>query len=132
MPTRVRHRSSDGIDRAASANSTDSADRSNGAARSPRGGGRSTQRDDDPAPIIPILARRVREVEARVASKGRATPTNRTKFQVVALLMRAERARVKDDSSVSAGTRADLLKRLDGIATILATSAPDSSIAAIA
>ena len=94
MPTRVRRRSSDGIDRAASA---DSADRLNGAARSSRGGNRSTQREDDPAPIIPILARRVREVEARVASKGRATPTNRTKFQVVALLMRAERARVKDD-----------------------------------
>jgi len=132
MPTRVRHRSSDGIDRAASANSTDSADRSNGAARSPRGGGRSTQRDDDPAPIIPILARRVREVEARVASKGRATPTNRTKFQVVALLMRAERARVKDDSSVSAGTRADLLKRLDGIAGILAQiAARDTSLLAL-
>ena len=32
-----------------------------------------------------------------MASKGRATPTNRTKFKVVALLMRAERARVKDD-----------------------------------
>ena len=94
MPTQVRRRSSDGIDRAASA---DGADRLNGAARSSRGGNRSTQREDDPAPIIPILARRVREVEARVASKGRATPTNRTKFQVVALLMRAERARVKDD-----------------------------------
>ena len=135
MPTRVRHRSSDGIDRAASANSansTDSADRSNGAARSARGGGRSTQRDDDPAPIIPILARRVREVEARVASKGRATPTNRTKFQVVALLMRAERARVKDDSSISAGTRADLLKRLDGIAGILAQiAARDTSLLAL-
>ena len=93
---------------------------------------KATSRRDDPAPIIPILARRVREVEARVARRGSATPTNRTKFQVVALLMRAERARVKDDSSISAGTRADLLKRLDGIATILAQiAARDTSLLAL-
>jgi hypothetical protein len=36
------------------------------------------RRSDDPASLIPLLARRVREVEARVNSKGRATPTNRT------------------------------------------------------
>src|SRR4051812_34071652 len=37
-------------------------------------------RRDDPAPLIPVLARRVREVESRVSSKGKASPSNRTKF----------------------------------------------------
>ncbi|GAA6525334.1 DEAD/DEAH box helicase [Intrasporangium sp. DVR] len=126
MPTRVRQRSATGSDSA------------NGAAGSPgsrgpsRSATRSNHREDDPAPIIPILARRVREVEARVTSKGRATPTNRTKFQVVALLMRAERARVKDDTSIPGGQRADLLKRLDGIAGILAQiAARDTSLLAL-
>src|SRR5690606_31785126 len=54
---------------------------------------RTRSRDDD-APIIPILARKVREVETK-AQKGKLGPTNRTKFQVIALLMREERARVK-------------------------------------
>ena len=50
------------------------------------------------------------------------TPAVRTKFQAVALLLRDERARVL----ASAGTdshRSEQLKRLDGIATILATTA---------
>lgn len=79
-----------------------------------------SDRATDPAPLIPILARRVREVEARVTSKGKASPTNRTKFQVVALLMRSERARVRDDAAISSADRSELLKRLDGIAGILA------------
>ena len=54
--------------------------------RRPDGQGQN-QRKDDPAPLIPVLARRVREVESRVSSKGKASPTNRTKFLVVALLM---------------------------------------------
>ena len=70
-------------------------------------------RSDDPAPLIPVLARRVREVESRVTAKGKATPTNRTKFQVIALLMRAERARVKDDTSIPSAARAAQLKRLN-------------------
>ena len=53
---------------------------------------RTRSRDDD-APIIPILARKVREVEQK-AQKNKLGPTNRTKFQVIALLMREERARV--------------------------------------
>jgi hypothetical protein len=80
----------------------------------------ATRRADDPASLIPLLARRVREVEARVNSKGRATPTNRTKFQVVALLTREARPRVKGDPDLTSAERAELLKRLDGIATILA------------
>ncbi|BDZ65999.1 DEAD/DEAH box helicase [Agromyces mangrovi Wang et al. 2018] len=88
---------------------------------------RTRSRDDD-APIIPILARKVREVEAK-AQKGKVGPTNRTKFQVIALLMREERARVKTDGAIEDGPRAELLKRLDGIAQILAkTAARDTSL----
>jgi superfamily II DNA or RNA helicase len=72
--------------------------------------------------IIPVLARAVREVEA-AAQRGPVTPSVRTKFQVVALLMREERARAKADTTSSEASRADELKRLDGIATILAKAA---------
>ncbi|WES65900.1 DEAD/DEAH box helicase [Microbacter sp. GSS18] len=87
----------------------------------------STRRDDD-APIIPILARKVREVEAK-AQRGKLGPTNRVKFQVIAFLVREERARVKADDAIADGVRAELLKRLDGVATILAkTAARDTSL----
>ena len=72
--------------------------------------------------IIPLLARAVREVEAS-AQRGKASPTGRTKFHVIALLMREERARVKTDETVSDAERAETLKRLDGVAAILAKSA---------
>ena len=71
--------------------------------------------------VASVLARTAREVEA-AARRGRVTPAVRTKFQAVALLLRDERARVR----AAAGTdsrRAEQLKRLDGIATILATTA---------
>ncbi|HEY1106400.1 MAG TPA: DEAD/DEAH box helicase [Agromyces sp.] len=88
---------------------------------------RTRSRDDD-APIIPILARKVREVEQK-AQKGKLGPTNRQKFQVIALLMREERARVKGDADITDAARAELLKRLDGIAQILAkTAARDTSL----
>ena len=91
---------------------------------------RTRSRDDD-APIIPILARKVREVETK-AQKGKLGPTNRTKFQVIALLMREERARVKADPDLADSARAELLKRLDGIAQILAkTAARDTSLIAL-
>ncbi len=78
--------------------------------------------------IIPVLARAVREVEA-AAQRGPVTPSVRTKFQVVALLMREERARLKADTTSSEASRAEELKRLDGIATILAkTAARDTSL----
>ncbi|HEY6749552.1 MAG TPA: DEAD/DEAH box helicase [Mycobacteriales bacterium] len=70
---------------------------------------------------ISVLARTVREVEAAVR-RGRVTPSLRTKFQAVALVLRDERARVRS-SAGSDGSRAEQLKRLDGIATILATTA---------
>ncbi len=88
----------------------------------------SSARRDDEAPIIPILARKVREVEAK-AQKGKLGPTNRVKFQVIAFLVREERAKVKADAELTAATRSELLKRLDGVAQILAkTAARDTSL----
>lgn len=88
----------------------------------------SSARRDDEAPLIPILARKVREVEAK-AQRGKLGPTNRVKFQVIAFLVREERARVKAEADIAAATRAELLKRLDGVATILAkTAARDTSL----
>ncbi len=72
--------------------------------------------------IIPLLARAVREVEAS-AHRGKASASGRTKFHVIALLMREERARVKTDESISEAERAETLKRLDGVAAILAKAA---------
>ncbi|WP_431804270.1 DEAD/DEAH box helicase [Microbacterium sp. bgisy203] len=89
--------------------------------------GSSARRDDD-APLIPILARKVREVEAK-SQRGKLGPTNRVKFQVIAFLVREERARVKADETIPTAARAELLKRLDGVATILAkTAARDTSL----
>ncbi|HKJ10957.1 MAG TPA: DEAD/DEAH box helicase [Ornithinimicrobium sp.] len=93
------------------------AQRQNGARTRTRG--RPRQDNDG---IIPVLARTVREVESEV-QRGRVLPSIRTKFQVVGLLMREERARVKADEAQSVTRRAEELKRLDGIATILATTA---------
>ncbi|MCZ2860560.1 DEAD/DEAH box helicase [Blastococcus sp. VKM Ac-2987] len=72
--------------------------------------------------VIGVLARTVREVEA-AAQRGRVTPSVRTKFQAVALLLREERARVREDATGSESSRTEQLKRLDGVATILATTA---------
>lgn len=89
---------------------------------------KKTSRRDDEAPLIPILARKVRETEAK-AQKGKLGPTNRVKFQVIAFLVREERARVKSDEALTPTARAELLKRLDGVATILAkTAARDTSL----
>jgi superfamily II DNA or RNA helicase len=85
-------------------------------------------RDLDNDGIIPVLARAVREVEAR-AQRGPLRPSGRTTFQVVALLVREERARVKADETSSDAQRTEQLKRLDGVATILAkTAARDTSL----
>ena len=71
--------------------------------------------------VISVLARTAREVEA-AAQRGRVTPAVRTKFQAIALLLRDERARVRAAAG-SDSHRAEQLRRLDGIATILATTA---------
>jgi hypothetical protein len=89
---------------------------------------RSRARKSDNEGIIPVLARAVREVEAS-AQRGPVKPSGRTKFQVVAQLAREERARVRADTSHSEAYRAEQLKRLDGIGTILAkTAARDTSL----
>jgi len=81
--------------------------------------------------LLPLLARAVREVEAS-AQRGKATPINRTKFHVIALLMRQERQRAKSDPSLDDAERVETLKRLDGIASILArTAARDTSLIAL-
>lgn len=69
-----------------------------------------------------MLARAVREVESAV-ERSDVRPSVRTKFQVVALLVREERSRVNADHTSSDAYRAEQLRRLDGIATILAKSA---------
>ena len=86
-------------------------------------------RHDNNDGLIPVLARKVREVEAKTLDGKKLGPTNRVKFQVIAFLMREERARAKSDSLLNEASRAEQLKRLDGIATILAkTAARDTSL----
>jgi hypothetical protein len=71
--------------------------------------------------LISLLARTVREVQAAV-ERRRVTPAVRAKFQVVAMLVREEHARVQADTG-SQAHRVEQIKRLDGIATILAKTA---------
>ncbi|WP_456698222.1 DEAD/DEAH box helicase [Aeromicrobium sp. P5_D10] len=78
-----------------------------------------TARPLEKGDIIRVLARAVREVEAK-AQRGPLTASGRTKFQVVALLVREERNRVKAQKDITDAQRAEQLKRLDGVATILA------------
>jgi len=92
--------------------------RQRGARRAaPRKQGRARDRGD----VIAVLARTVRELETAV-QRGRVTPAVRTKFQAVALLLRDQRAHVRAASG-SEGHQAEQLKRLDGIASILAATA---------
>ncbi|MDX6233282.1 MAG: hypothetical protein QOH68_2293, partial [Nocardioidaceae bacterium] len=104
--------------------------RQSGARRTaPRNQRRVRERDN--VGIIPVLARTVREVEA-AAERGRVLPSVRTKFQVVAMLVREERDRVRADQASSGTQKAEQLKRLDGIAMILAhTAARDTSLLAL-
>ncbi len=96
-----------------------------------QGNQRSARRHGDNEGIIPVLARAVREVEAR-SQRGPVSPSARTKFQVVALLVREERARIKADTELTEAKKADQLKRLDGVATILAkTAASDTTLLAL-
>ena len=77
-----------------------------------------------------MLARTAREVEV-AAQRGSVPPAVRTKFQVVAVLARQERARVRAEINSDA-RRAAMLKRLDGVALILAQIATlDTSLLAL-
>ncbi len=73
------------------------------------------------ADVVSVLARTAREIEA-AALRGRVTPAVRTKFEAVALLLRDERARVLAAPG-NGSHRAEQLKRLDGVAAILAATA---------
>jgi hypothetical protein len=64
----------------------------------------------------------VREVE-RAVDRGRLDSVQRSRFQAVALLARRERGRIRDDVSLTEAQRDGQLKRLDGVATILAQTA---------
>ena len=78
--------------------------------------------------IIPVLAEVAREVDSAV-QRPPTRPAVRTKFQVVALLVREERARMMADGGPTESGRAKQLKRLDGVATVLArTAARDTSL----
>ena len=78
--------------------------------------------------MIPVLAKTARQVEA-AARRGKVRPSNRTAFQVVALLVREERARIKADNTLRDAEAAGSMKRLDDIATVLAkTAARDTSL----
>ena len=108
--------------------------RNSGSGGGSRGAGtqqRRRSRGADDLGVIPVLARAAREVEAAV-QKGPLKPANRARFQVAALLLREERARVKIDASLSEAERANEQKRLDGLAGILAkTAARDTSLIAL-
>jgi hypothetical protein len=82
---------------------------------------RKQQSVRDRGDVISVLSRTVREVEA-AAQRGRVTPAVRAKFQAVAMLLRDERTRVQATAG-SASRRAEQLRRLDGIAAILAATA---------
>jgi hypothetical protein len=106
------------------------APRRSGAPHTPQRDRRRPRARDDEG-IIPVLAKTVRQVEA-AAQRGHVGPSGRTAYQVVAFLLREERARVKGDTSMPEHQRAAMLTRLDGIATILAkTAARDTSLLAL-
>ena len=79
---------------------------------------------------MPVLAKAAHEVELAV-QRGRVGPTTRTSFQAMAMLIREERARIKS-ADLTESRRGDQLKRLDGLATTLARTAPrDASLLAL-
>ena len=105
--------------------------RRSGGARTDAG----SQRRRPPRPseqgIIPVLAEVAREVD-RAVERPPTRPSTRTKFQVVALLVREERARVMADATMTTSRRTEQLKRLDGVATMLArTAARDTTLLAL-
>ena len=79
------------------------------------------RRDRHQGDVLSVLARTAREIEA-AALRGRVTPAVRTKFQALAMLLRDERARVQAAPG-NGSHQAEQLKRLDGIAAILAATA---------
>jgi SNF2 family DNA or RNA helicase len=66
-----------------------------------------------------VLAQGASEVE-RAVQRPPIKPSMKTMFQVVALLVREERARVQADATLTQAKRTEEGKRLDGVATMLA------------
>ena len=66
-----------------------------------------------------MLAQAVRRLETAV-QRGRVSGSDYARYQAIALLAREERVRVRTDDSLTQVRRDSELKRLDGIATILA------------
>jgi len=102
--------------------------RRSGGARADAG----TQRRRTSAPaekgIIPVLAGIAREVD-RAVQRPPTRGSVRTKFQVVALLVREERARLMAEDGPGASRRTQQLRQLDAVATMLArTAARDTSL----
>ncbi len=100
--------------------------------RPSRAGGATAQRarGRDGEGVLPVLAKAVRDVETAV-QRARVRPSTRTTFQAIALLVREERSRVQA-AEMSEAQRAEQLRRIDGIATILARSATrDGSLLAL-
>ena len=94
----------------------------------PSGAKKGRKKPIDDEGIIPILSRAVREVES-AAGRGKVTAGNRVKFHVTALLVREERAKAKENAALSVAERQETLKRLDGLASIMAkTAAKDTSL----
>ncbi|MDQ1725261.1 MAG: hypothetical protein QOG52_2289, partial [Frankiaceae bacterium] len=80
--------------------------------------------------LVPVLAKAVRDVEQAV-QVGKVGPTTRGTFQAVALLVREERAQIQS-GEMSDAQRSTRIKRLEGVATVLARTAPrDSSLLAL-
>jgi len=69
--------------------------------------------------VLPVLAQAVRRLENAV-QRGRVQGGDYNRYQAIALLAREERIRVRTDDSLTQVRRDSELKRLDGIATILA------------
>nr|WP_026365225.1 DEAD/DEAH box helicase [Promicromonospora sukumoe] len=88
-----------------------------------RGGARPAEQG-----MIPVLAQAAHEVDGAVR-RPPTRPAVRTKFQVVALLMREERARVRADGDLTENQRTKRLDRLDAVGTLLARiAARDTSL----
>ncbi|MFD7025594.1 DEAD/DEAH box helicase [Promicromonospora sukumoe] len=98
--------------------------------RARTGSGAPRRRSPRPAEqgMIPVLTDAAHEVEGAVR-RPPTRPAVRTKFQVVALLMREERTRVREDAELGEPKRTQQLKRLDAVGTQLAKiAARDTSL----
>ncbi len=80
---------------------------------------RARTRRQDTEGIFPVLAKAVRAVETAV-DRGQVTAEQRSRFQAIALLARVERARIRADAARPEAQRNTELRRLEGVATILA------------